>query len=217
MKKLFALLLILVLLLTTLPTVVAEQIAEAKIGIDVSAMSKEAQKAWNDLFVFEYSGEVRGFLHKRLTELPNNKGQVLGYYSKGWVLKISGPGAFRLIDVDDNVDQHSFGEDDPVMITALIEKDDEFIQIYYYIVPHDGAYINKMSTQEPPFQEVVAEQGIYYYREYLRLAESLWTMNLETGEMYKGIKVTFTDVEGKIYKGIITSENFSLIMRPDPE
>ena len=199
MKKMLTLLLTLMLLLTALPTM-ATAPDTAPFIIDVSAMSAEAQKAWNDLFRYDWQYGHKGDVNSS----KKNIKEMYVYLQKGSCLAAFGTGndvyVGKELIFSTNVELEE-GHDIVHYLDVFIEGDHKVV--------NDGNY-----------NPVYYQDRIYFYLNFHSLASQLLLPSLEENkkDAYKAIDVYITDSNGALYKGVITAEfsdkGYKLVMKP---
>lgn len=210
MKKMLTLILTLMLLLTTLPTL-ANAPDTSPFIIDISAMSAEAQKAWNSFF--EMTGKVpySGDANYNMNRLPENKGKIIYNYTKGTMLRIYGDEPVELLIEEE------------VIFSSHQQRHPKHDTVYYLIIPQTSDYliVNSKQAYETGNYSLIGEypEMRYYYDEYRLWIASLLAPVKENNEQpYEAIDVYFQSEDRILHHGLITVEfsdtGYKLVMKP---
>ncbi len=206
MKKLFTLLLVLVLVLSTLPTLATTAPDTSPFVLDVSAMSAEAQAVWNGLFEMKDSGYWSGDANTK-----QEKAEAIGLpLMKGETFRITGEEPLKLM------------LDDEIIFSTDMKRKDNQIFLAYFVCPESARYLlynSKKAIENNNYPVMDSRPLRYFYDEF-----RLWTAGLlapvkENNELpYEGIDVYFQGEDRVLHHGVITVQfsesGYKLVMQP---
>ena len=217
MKKMFSLLLITVIIITALPTLADDFLTtNAKLGIDISAMPEDAQKVWMDMFKEDRYSILLLSKNAEESYSPTKKNSHIriGHHTTEYIFCVSGIGSLEFWELgedDTNKGKRLYSFD---LSLVRDERGEYTLDIWYFPIFTDGYYqLNYLSA--PQIVNLEACAKLQFAREYLRIASELWTITKNNiGAVPRAVNVHFLSRDKIWYHGIVTSENYQLIMRP---
>ena len=217
MKKMFSLLLITVIIITSLPALADDFLTtNAKLGIDISAMPEEAQKVWMDMFKEDSYNILLLSKNAEESYSPTNKNShiLLGHHTTEYIFCVSGIGSLEFWELGDN--ENNEGKLLYSFDLSLVKdkRGERTLDFWYFPVFTDGWYELKYLSA-PQIVNLEASNKLQTAREYLKIASELWTMTKSNnGAIPRAVNVHFLSKDKIWYHGVVTSENYQLIMRP---
>ena len=215
MKKMFTVLLALVLFVTALPTLATNQPVNARVSIDVSAMPKDAQAAWNELFTEERDPLYLFTQNVKETYEQHKSSVSLGYEYEDHVFCVSGIGSMEFWEIGNNENEdgellYSFD-----LSLKIDKRGERTLDFFFFPIFQEGWYEVNYASAPQKFVDVEIGKKMPIARTYLKLASELWTRTPNNdGNTLLGINVHFLGRDRVWYHGFITSEDYQLVMRP---